>query len=63
PVQLICGGATRASARRVAHTLAQQLPRVQLTLLDGAGHLAPIAEPDRVNPLLLAALQRHQTGG
>lgn len=61
PVQLVCGGATRASARRVAQTLAGLLPRAQLTLLDGAGHMAPIAEPGRVNPLLLAALERHQT--
>lgn len=63
PVQLICGSATRASAHRVAHTLAAALPQAQLTLLDGAGHMAPIAEPERVNPLLLAALRRQQTAG
>lgn len=60
PVQLICGGATRASARRVAQVLAAQLPHATLTDLPDAGHLAPIGEAARVNPLFLDALQRHQ---
>lgn len=60
PVQLICGGATRASARRVAQTLAAKLPHAQLAHLDGAGHMAPIGDAARVNPLLLAALRRVQ---
>lgn len=57
PVRLICGGATRASARRVARTLAAKLPHVELVGLDGAGHMAPIAEAERVNPLILAHLR------
>jgi len=57
PVRLICGGATRASARRVAQTLAIKLPRVELVGLDGAGHMAPIAEAERVNPLILEHLR------
>lgn len=57
PVRLICGGATRASARRVAQTLAATLPRVELVALAGAGHMAPIAEAERVNPLILAHLR------
>jgi pimeloyl-ACP methyl ester carboxylesterase len=60
PVQLICGGATRASARRVAQTLVEKLPQVQLAHLEGAGHMAPISDAARVNELLLAALRRHQ---
>ncbi|HEY0955751.1 MAG TPA: alpha/beta fold hydrolase, partial [Roseateles sp.] len=60
PVQLICGGATRASARRVAQTLATRLPHAQLAMLEGAGHMAPISDAARVNPLLLEALHRHQ---
>ena len=57
PVRLICGGATRASARRVAQTLAARLPHVELVGLEGAGHMAPIAEAERVNPLILAHLR------
>ncbi len=56
PVRLIFGSATRASARRVALTLAAQLANVQAVELDGAGHLAPIADAARVNSLILAHL-------
>ncbi|MEO6279256.1 alpha/beta hydrolase [Roseateles sp.] len=60
PVRLICGGATRASARRVAQTLAAKLPHVQLVGLEGVGHMAPIAEAERVNPLILDHLRTVQ---
>lgn len=56
PVQLICGTHTRASARRVAQSLAARLPRAQLTMLEGAGHMAPIGEAARVNALILKSL-------
>ncbi len=58
PVQLICGTATRASARRVAQNLALQLPRARLQMLEGAGHMAPITDSARVNALLLQSLAR-----
>ncbi|WP_457321683.1 alpha/beta fold hydrolase [Roseateles sp. P5_E11] len=63
PVQLICGSATRASARRVAQSLSVRLPLVKLQMLEGAGHMAPITEAARVNGLVLeslASLQRVQ---
>jgi pimeloyl-ACP methyl ester carboxylesterase len=60
PVQLICGTATRASARRVAQSLAARLPRVTLTMLEGAGHMAPIGDAGRVNALILESLGRMQ---
>jgi pimeloyl-ACP methyl ester carboxylesterase len=56
PVQLVCGTATRASARRVAESLAARLPRATLRWLDGAGHMAPITEAARVNALFLESL-------
>lgn len=56
PVQLICGTATRASARRVAQSLAVRLPLVKLEMLDGAGHMAPITEATRVNAVILESL-------
>jgi pimeloyl-ACP methyl ester carboxylesterase len=61
PVQLICGGATRDSARAVAQTLARRLPGAQLRWLEGCAHLAPLSEPERVNPLILAHLRAVQT--
>ena len=56
PVQLICGTATRASARRVAQSLSIRLPQATLQMLEGAGHMAPIAEAARVNALVLESL-------
>ena len=56
PVHLICGSASRASARRVAQTLASRLPDARLDWLEGAGHMAPMTHPERVNPLLLDSL-------
>lgn len=61
PVQLICGSATRASARRVAQCLAVRLPLVELRMLEGAGHMAPMTEAARVNAVVLESLARmHQ---
>ena len=60
PVQLICGTATRASARRVAQSLAARLPRADLQMLEGAGHMAPITAAERVNALILAQLRSLQ---
>ena len=56
PVQLICGGATRASARRVAQSLAVRLPLVKLNWLEGAGHMAPITDAARINAVTLESL-------
>lgn len=56
PVQLICGSATRASARRVAQSLSVRLPLVKLQMLEGAGHMAPITDAARVNALILESL-------
>lgn len=58
PVQLICGSATRASARRVAHSLSTRLPTARLAWLEGAGHMAPIGDAARVNALILGHLTR-----
>lgn len=60
PVQLLCGTATRASARRVALALSMRLPQAHLHWLEGAGHLAPMTMPERVNPLLLETLATMQ---
>ena len=56
PVQLFCGSATRASARRVTQTLSARLPQAHLEWLEGAGHMAPVTEAGRVNPLILENL-------
>lgn len=60
PVQLICGSATRASARRVSQSLSVRLPLVKLNWLEGAGHMAPITEAARVSAVVLDSLARMQ---
>jgi pimeloyl-ACP methyl ester carboxylesterase len=60
PVQLICGTATRASARRVAQSLAVRLPSARLRWLESAGHMAPMTDAARVNALLLESLGAQQ---
>ncbi|MDR7295974.1 pimeloyl-ACP methyl ester carboxylesterase [Pelomonas aquatica] len=62
PVHLICGTATRASAQRVAQSLAGRLPNVRFDWLEGAGHLAPITDAARVNELILESLGAMQLG-
>lgn len=62
PVRIICGTATRATARKVCRELARSLPNVELVEVEGATHMAPTTEPDTINPLfaehVLAALHR-----
>jgi pimeloyl-ACP methyl ester carboxylesterase len=54
PVRLLCGTATRDSARHIAELIAMHMPRADFRLLDGLGHMAPVTHPDVVNPLLLS---------
>ena len=52
PVLCITGSDSPASAREVARLLAKTLPRVTAVEIEGAGHMAPITHPDRVNELI-----------
>lgn len=44
-------------ARALAELLVQTLPRVRSVDIEGVGHMAPLTDPDRVNPLIDAFLQ------
>ena len=52
PTLLLTGRASTAAARGVARLLAGVLPRVRVEELEGAGHMAPVTHPGRVNPLI-----------
>ena len=52
PTLLITGAASTAAARAVAKLLCTSLPGVRVEELAGAGHMAPVTEPGRVNPLI-----------
>lgn len=55
PTLFLVGAESPASARGVARLLSRTLPHVTVEVLPGAGHLAPITHPDRVNE----AIERH----
>ena len=59
PVLYITGSDSPASARGVARLLTKTLPRVTAVEIEGAGHMAPVTHPDRVNALIA----RHLEGG
>jgi pimeloyl-ACP methyl ester carboxylesterase len=52
PTLLLTGSASTAAARAVTRLLAGVLPRVQVEALAGMGHMAPVTDPARVNPLI-----------
>ena len=52
PTLLLTGTASTAAARGVARLLAGVLPRVRVEELEGAGHMAPVIDPERVNSLI-----------
>jgi pimeloyl-ACP methyl ester carboxylesterase len=52
PTLLLTGTASTAAARAVARLVAGVLPRVRVQEIEGAGHMAPVTHPQRVNPLI-----------
>ena len=53
PVKIICGTRTRAAARRVCDLMAAEIPDCRLLQLVNLGHMAPLTDPNAVNPLLI----------
>ena len=52
PTLLLTGTGSTAAARGVARLVASVLPQVEVQALAGAGHMAPVTEPQRINPLI-----------
>jgi pimeloyl-ACP methyl ester carboxylesterase len=52
PVLLMSGTASTPAARAVSRLLAAALPGATVEALPGASHMAPVTEPQRVNPLI-----------
>ncbi|MFN4276026.1 MAG: alpha/beta fold hydrolase [Ferrovibrio sp.] len=53
PVLLLCGSKTTLAARGVIAELCRLLPAARHVNLAGAAHMAPVTQPDRVNPYLI----------
>jgi pimeloyl-ACP methyl ester carboxylesterase len=60
PTLFLTGTQSKPSARAVARLLTAVLPRVQVEEIEGAGHMAPLTDPDRVNPLIERFLEAQQ---
>jgi pimeloyl-ACP methyl ester carboxylesterase len=62
PVRVLCGDRSPAPSRRVSELLKAQLPFAQVTMLQGARHMTPLAEPGAMAPLLFPfALRSHSS--
>ncbi len=53
PVRLICGTATTPAARRIAELMADRIENARLVQLVNLGHMAPLTQPEFVNPLII----------
>jgi pimeloyl-ACP methyl ester carboxylesterase len=58
PVLVLCGQADRLTTPEHAEEMAALLPHAELHLLPGAGHMLTMEQPQQVNTLLLAWLQK-----
>jgi pimeloyl-ACP methyl ester carboxylesterase len=53
PVKIICGTRTRLAAKRVCQLMAEQIRDSRLLQLVNLKHMAPLTDPNSVNPLLV----------
>ena len=52
PVLFLTGAESPLSSREIARLLTKTLPRVTAVEVSGAGHMAPLTHPERVNALI-----------
>ena len=53
PVKIICGTRTRLAAKRVCQLMSEQIRDSRLLQLVNLRHMAPLTDPNSVNPLLV----------
>lgn len=58
PVLLMSGTASPLAARSTAEILRDLLPAAEWRRLEGLPHMAPVSQPERINPLFCAFLNR-----
>jgi 3-oxoadipate enol-lactonase len=59
PTLVMAGSDDRTAPPTVMSRMAQKIPGAEYVLLEGCGHLGPMAQPDAFNGALLAFLRRH----
>ncbi len=60
PVQLIFGSEDRLTPPSIGEEMVELLPNAELEVLDGAGHLSNLEDPDGFNRILSAFLAEHR---
>lgn len=63
PVHLTAGDTGAQTGRRVAELLAPALPNGTLRIVEGAGHLAPVTDAERINAIISDHLDANSFGG
>jgi 3-oxoadipate enol-lactonase len=58
PTLVVVGDRDKADFRAIAKHLAEEIPRAELAVVAGAGHLVGLDAPDELNALLLEFLSR-----
>jgi pimeloyl-ACP methyl ester carboxylesterase len=56
PVHILCAADTRHPTRAIASLLTSMHKHWHLYELEGGGHMAPVARPDLVNPIIAEIL-------
>lgn len=59
PVLLVYGGADKLTPPSIGERMQQQIPDATLEVIDGAGHLVNIEQPDAFNRIVLQFLNQH----
>lgn len=59
PTLVICGEEDAISPMAEMQSLAGQIPGAEFVPVPGAGHMAPLEQPDAVNAALVSFLERH----
>jgi pimeloyl-ACP methyl ester carboxylesterase len=59
PALLTAGDTGAQTGRAVTELLSRALPNGKLRIVEGAGHMAPIAEAERINAIIAEHLAAH----
>lgn len=59
PLDIICGAQSPSVSHHMARAIAEDHPQTTITTMAGLGHLAPLTNPEAVNPALCRVLESH----
>jgi 3-oxoadipate enol-lactonase len=60
PAHIVVGDEDRLTPPEMSYQMATRIPGARLTLIEGAGHLSNIEQPERFNRVVLAFLIEHR---